>query len=181
MYGRGLGVPESRIETRKAYGKACALDDLAACNTYGHMLLKGEGGPTDWKAALVPLERACTTGEDFDACLSVGAIYAEGKHGAKLDRVKALAMFVGLCKHEEKLACDNIDAMVGNDWGLPTNPTARAEMLLELCNQESGAACMRLGDAMARGRGVPKDAVLAKARYTRACDLGIKAGCEKLR
>ncbi len=180
VHAQGLGVPQSRIEPRKAYGKACTLGDLGACNSYGHMLLKGDGGPSDWKAALPPLEKACAA-DDRDACLSVGAIYAEGKFGAKIDRPKALAIFVDLCKHDQKLACDNVDAMIGNDWGLPTNATARVAMLTELCDLGSGAACMRLGDAFARGRGAPKDAAQAKTHYTRACDRGIKAACEKLR
>jgi len=179
-YSQGRGVAASRIETRKYFGKACDLGNMEGCASYGHMLLKGDGGPTDWAAALPPLERACASGSD-DPCISVGAIYAGGESGAKADRPKALGIFEGLCAKGVRPACENIDAMVGNNWGLPASGAFRIEALTRLCDGKSGAACLRLGDAYARGSGVKKDATRAREVYTRGCDFGAKPACEKMR
>lgn len=179
VYAQGVGVTASRLETRAYFGKACDAGDVRGCASYGHMLLKGDGGPTDWKAALAPLEKACEAGDD-DACLSTGAIWAEGK-GARIDRDKALGIFEGLCKKGMRVACENVDAMVGNNWGLPASGAARVEALARLCEGRSGVACERLGDAYARGGGVKKDAAKAKEAYTRGCDVGHKGACDKMR
>jgi len=179
VYAQGVGVTASRIETRAYFGKACDAGDMRGCASFGHMLLKGDGGPTDWKAALAPLERACGGGDD-DACLSVGAIWAEGK-GAKIDRAKALGIFEGLCGKGLRAACENVDAMVGNNWGLPASGAARTEALARLCEGRSGAACVRLGDAYARGSGVKKDAAKAREAFTRGCDVGYQGACDKMR
>lgn len=179
VYAQGVGVSASRLETRAYFGKACDAGDMRGCASYGHMLLEGDGGPTDWKAALAPLERACDGGDD-DACLSVGAISAQGR-GAKVDRERALGIFEGLCKKGLRAACENVDAMVGNNWGLPASGAARIEALARLCEGRSGVACERLGDAYARGSGVKKDAAKAKEAYTRGCDVGHKGACDKMR
>ncbi|MBL8787699.1 MAG: protein kinase [Deltaproteobacteria bacterium] len=178
---QGLGVEASRIQTRAAFGQACEAGVVEGCGSYGHMLLKGDGGPADWKAARVPLAKACDQGDD-ESCLSVGAIDAEGKNGAKVDRANAMSIFEGLCRKGLTVACENVDAMVGNDWGLPPSGLARRDALERLCAMKSGAACVRLGDLYRRGTtGVPKDAARAGAAFTKGCDVGSKVACERLR
>jgi TPR repeat protein len=145
------------------------------------MLIKGAGGKEDWKAALPPMEKACDA-SDHDACLSVGAIFAEGK-GAKIDRPRALSIFDGLCQEQKmKTACDNIDAMLGNNWGIPGSGAGRVEALERLCEHRSGVACEKLGDDYARGRGgVKRDLARAQELYTAGCDIGERSACKKMK
>jgi TPR repeat protein len=178
VYSNGYDVEPSRIETRKWFEQACNHGSVEGCESVGHMMLKGDGGKPDPKAALVPLQKACD-GEDKEACLSVGAIYAEGMGGVKTDRPKALGMFETLCDSGHRIACENVDAMIGNDWGLPPGE-ARFETLLRLCDKRSGVSCHRLGLATASGSGIKKDAVRAKELFTRGCDLGFNESCKRL-
>lgn len=45
------------------------------------------------------------------------------------------------------------------------------------CEQGEGAACLKLGDAFARGQGVPTDRFKAVQLYRRGCDLGHAPAC----
>jgi hypothetical protein len=178
VYSQGDGVEASRLETRRWFERACEFGSDEGCESFGHMVMKGDGGRPDPKAALVPLEKGCGLGND-EACVSVGAIYAEGMGGVRADRAKALGIFEGLCDRGHRTGCQNLAAMVGNDWGLPTG-RARYETLARLCEKRVGVACHRLGTATASGAGVPRDAEKAKALFTKGCDLGFADSCKRL-
>jgi|GEM_PF-2575156 len=182
IYSQGIGVPESRIETRKYFAKACDLGNTESCGSYGNMLIKGDGGAIDWKAALPVVTKACNAG-DNQSCINVGVIYASehGEAGALSDRPKALSVFEGLCAKGEHVACQNLEGMVGQTWGLPAGGQGRIDALTRLCNARVGTACLRLGDAYARGTGIKKDAAKALEVYTRGCDVGSQAACKKMK
>ena len=61
-----------------------------------------------------------------------------------------------------------------------TDETNAIDLFRHACKLGDGEACHRLGDAYAKGVGVPQNEPRASALYRQACDADVKAACTAL-
>ncbi len=89
------------------------------------------------------------------------------------------------CRVEEvEAGCDSGDFGACADlgitlWSMPnTNQAETYAYLLEGCNRGGrNDACLLVGEAFERGRGVPQDIARARSLYVRLCEEGYADGC----
>ncbi|MEO0462258.1 MAG: tetratricopeptide repeat protein [Pseudomonadota bacterium] len=80
--GKGRGIKKDRDRARKLYLRACTLGSANSCNNLGIMHEYGEGGPTNYKAAVLLFERGCEAG-GAGACNSMARMHTNGKGVAR--------------------------------------------------------------------------------------------------
>ena len=99
------------------------------------------------------LDTGCNQNKDKEmqsvACASLGIIYLKGR------------------------------GVFGRGKGREQNYAQAFKYMKKSCDLKGGGACVYLGDLYLYGYGTKINAQLAKEMYSKACDLGYQAGCNK--
>jgi len=82
------------------------------------------------------------------------------------------------CEEGAAAACVAAAERYAVGQGVAADPARAAQLFERACDLHDAAACARLGDVLARGRG--RDANRAAAAYQRACDAGRLEACASL-
>jgi hypothetical protein len=120
-------------------------------------------------------QNGCDDG-DAGACGALGTLYAYGvAYDPMHDNGRARAAWGRACEGGHAPSCTRLGEL---DFVSGQPDYARALPLLRLgCEGEDGQGCLLLGNAYARGDGVPRDADRSRQLYDRSCTLGWAAGC----
>lgn len=117
----------------------------------------------------------CNTG-DAKACNFVGAAYATGMRGVKLDPTQAFNFFLKACNGGHPTGCANLANQYYNGLGVATDRSRAIQLYQRSCDLGAVPACVDLGVIYRDGKGVPaKNPTYAAQLFQRACDLSAAA------
>jgi TPR repeat protein len=174
---RGL-LPESGVPTQSAADRdeqACEAGNAEACaNTGSRIFLGREGRSKDEARGAALLKKACELGSAF-GCEIYGRALDDGR-GVPKDVPAANSAFTKACDMKAGGGCRSLGL------NLPVRDPKRITLLEKACELDDGLGCIGIAAAYLHGdQGKRKDVAKAKTLLQKACTLGQKTACEKLR
>jgi TPR repeat protein len=112
----------------------------------------------------------CNTG-DAKACNFVGAIYATGLQGVKIDVVQAYTFFQKACNGGHATGCGNLANAFYNGLGVTADRARAVQLYQRACDLGGVPACVDLGVIYRDGKVQAKNPTYAAQIFQRACDL----------
>ena len=129
------------------------------------------GGPSDYEDGVT----MCRKG-DAKACNVVGAMFATGVHGLKLDPAQAFPYFDQSCAGNYAIGCANLANAYYNGLGVTVDQKKSLAMYQRACDLGAVTACVDLGVIYRDAKGAAdKDLSRAAKLFERACDLNAPA------
>jgi len=117
----------------------------------------------------------CNKG-DAKACNVVGAMYATGLHGIKLDPGQAFAFFRKACDLGHPIGCANLANQYYNGLGVTVDQPRAVQIYQRSCDLGAVTGCVDLGVIYRDGKGAQaKNPEHAAQLLQRACDLSAAA------
>ncbi|HEX4347154.1 MAG TPA: tetratricopeptide repeat protein [Vicinamibacterales bacterium] len=117
----------------------------------------------------------CTKG-DAKACNVVGAMFATGVHGVKLDAAQAFPYFDKACAGGYAIGCANLANAYYNGLGVTMARTKSIAVYQRACDLGAVTACVDLGVIYRDGKGdLEKNQTYAAQLFQRACNLNAPA------
>jgi TPR repeat protein len=102
-YDMGLGTAKDPAAAFRAAEMACAHAVMKGCEIAGTKLVEGSGAPRDAIGGAERLERACTSGDAYGACMLLGVALVAGGYLAQ-DLVRGEHLLDVACK-KNHVAC----------------------------------------------------------------------------
>lgn len=175
--GRKLS-PESSLPSQSAADrddKACEAGNAEACANAGSRVFLGREGRSKDEAKGAALQKkACELGSAF-GCEMYGRALDDGR-GLPKDVPAANAAFTKACDMKAGGGCRSLGL------NLPVRDPKRIALLEKACELDDGLGCIGIAAAYLHGdQGTRKDLAKAKTLLQKACTLGQKSACEKLR
>ena len=113
---------------------------------------------------------------DAKACNVVGAMFATGVHGLKLDPAQAFPYFDQACAGAYAIGCANLANAYFNGLGVTIDQKKSIGIYQRACDLGAVTACVDLGVMYRDGKGVAdKNQPYAAKLFQRACDLNAPA------
>ena len=169
-YDQGLGTSKNPGAAYVAADFACTGNVMNGCKMAGQALVLGKGAPRDVVTGVDKLERACSSGNAFGACVSLGVYYVDGLHGVKRDVARGQKILENGCAHDEPTACYDLGHYIGTKT-IKGSDATMIDYLRKACDGAEGGGCNELGVAMEHGEaGLAKDLDAALRQYTKGCD-----------
>jgi TPR repeat protein len=191
IYALGWNIESNRATAEAYFRYACDLGDVDGCEVLATWLSDateagGEGESAKlWARGRSLRERSCESG-NLEDCVVLGAYYVRGL-GIEKDFERAVALFGKACDAGMMMACTQRAQILITGTGVapksPDDPgnlahyTEAFTLLTNSCAAEEQLACVWLGLAYHRGRGVEADGKKAAEHYTRGCEQGYSFGC----
>lgn len=158
---RGAGLDLARERARLT--GLCDTNDARGCLALGHMLMLGIGGPKDSHQARTRYQRAC----DTDPWTCAGLAW---QREAARDLAQAAVLYARACAAGNLArGCRSHAAMLERGAGIKANRAAAAKVRENACQAGDGVSCWRLGESRSGAQALELE--------TRACSLGVVAGC----
>jgi uncharacterized protein len=160
--------------------EACQLGDARGCAFAGRMWVDGRAVERDVVRGIAMLVRACDGGVALSCVVGVRWL-GEPAHARDMpDAVDLRARLEAehACLTGEAGTCYQVGLLFY--FGRSAFPQDRAQAVQAYgrgCDLGDSRACNNLGDALAHGDGVERDAVRSVAMFDRACRLGEALGC----
>jgi len=169
----GTVLNEGRLVTRRAdlagvaFGHGCDLQAAGACDKLTAF------AAADGRATF---QNSCDHG-DGASCFVLGSLYSSGS-GVPKDDARAFALFGRSCDLEWWRGCGRlaVSYMVGQ--GTRPNPFLAIENFEKGCQGSNAASCFEVAKLYVRRNWGVQDRELARKRFRRACDLGIREACQ---
>jgi TPR repeat protein len=118
----GNGVPQSRTEARRWFGKAAAAGSAEGINMVGRCHEFGWGGPVDFEKAATCYRHAALRGYDW-AQFNLASLLHDGK-GVPMDRWEACAWFARAARQGHAKAANMLGHYREEGWLHPSRPRA---------------------------------------------------------
>jgi len=113
---------------------------------------------------------------DAKACNFVGAMYATGTRGVKVDQTQAFNFFLKACNGGYATGCANLANQYYGGLGVTMDRSRAVQLYQRSCDLGAVTACMDLGVIYRDGKGVQtKNPAYAAQLFQRACDLSAAA------
>jgi len=121
----------------------------------------------------------CNTG-DAKACNVVGAMYATGMHGVRLDHTQSFKYFEKSCDAGHPIGCANLANQYYNGLGVTMDRAHAVAVYQKGCDLGAVTACVDLGVIYRDGKGgAAKDQVYSAKLFVHACELS-PAACASI-
>src|SRR5579871_1909608 len=125
------------------------------------------GDPSDYQSGVA----MCKKG-DAKACNVVGAMFATGVHGLKLDATQAFPYFDQSCGGGYAIGCANLANAYYNGLGVTMDKAKSVAIYQRACDLGAVTACVDLGVIYRDAKGVAeKNQPYAVKLFQRACEL----------
>ncbi|MCA9675404.1 MAG: sel1 repeat family protein, partial [Myxococcales bacterium] len=174
-YEFGLGVVANTDKARALYGGACDGGYQHACYSLANLLTSNGQA----KEALGLLQTACDGGH-ASACNVLGFAYYTAR-GARWDVVEADRLYARACELGDAVGCSNVGEMYQYGIAHDPDPAKAFELYTKACDLGFAGGCGRSAYYLERGEGgAEKNAELAEARYTAACEGDSPEACRAL-
>ncbi|MGH6951011.1 MAG: tetratricopeptide repeat protein [Vitreimonas sp.] len=160
----GVGVPEDPQRARSLMQRGCELRDAQTCAAFGLVASTGEAASLDLGRAATALTFACAE-EVPRACEfleNAAASVARGED-SHAPREHSLAIFEAACQGGQPRSCDVLGGFLFEGLLGPVDFERGATAFQRGCALDNARACAALAEAYRRGRGVARDAALARA------------------
>lgn len=125
------------------------------------------------------LEKSCDKGEAKD-CLTLGALYEEGKGGVARDESRAANLYEHACTAGNAAGCGELGTLYALGRGVKQDATKAAALFEKACNGGAPTACGILGALYIQGDGVTKDEARGAALFEKGCIGGDAQACYSL-
>ena len=113
---------------------------------------------------------------DARACNFVGALYATGLQGVKVDAAQAFTFFLKACNGGHATGCGNLANQYYNGLGVTEDRARAVQFYQRACDLGSVPGCVDLGVIYRDAKGVKvKNPTYAAQLFQRACDLSAAA------
>ena len=155
------------------YERNCLGDVGLGCHNLGVMLEHGDGVPRDAAWAAGAYKRACDLGEAV-GCTHFGVLLMQGT-GVKRDEAAATEALGRGCELDDARGC----ALVALNHLRAGRYRDAADASQRACDGGQALACANLATMYGRGEGLHRDEARARKLLTRACELGLKAACDR--
>ncbi|PRP99015.1 putative beta-lactamase HcpD precursor [Enhygromyxa salina] len=203
IFALGWNVEQDRTTAEAYFRYACDLGDVDGCEVLASWLGAGADANPDanpdedraadeaaaaelWVRGRSLRERSCSEGE-LEDCIVLGAYYVRGL-GVDKDFGRAVELYGQACEGGVTLACTQraqiliTGSLRGPESGddqdrLEANYAEAFELLSQGCAAGDPLACVWLGLAYHRGRGVEADGEKAAEYYGRGCEQRFAFGC----
>jgi TPR repeat protein len=158
---------------------ACAVATTVVTCGWAAPVVRADGQAARNSAATAPLDikasvAQCNTG-DGKACNVVGAIYATGLQGIKLDLPQAFTFFQKSCNGSYATGCANLANAYYNGLGITLDRARAVQLYQQACDLSAVTACVDLGVVYRDGKVQAKNPTYAAKLFQRACDLSAAA------
>jgi TPR repeat protein len=165
--------------------KACNAGKAVKCEELAERYHQGlENTPKDPAKAIGFLTKACDL-KSGRACNNLGTAWSEGKDGAaKVDHVKAGALYKKACELKNGLGCFNLGNVYRLGEGVAIDTKQAFDNFKKACEMSEAKGCTEEAIMHYEGKAVKKDVAKAKELLDKACKLGSQTACtnaEKLK
>lgn len=170
MYRLGNTVEKNYSIAINLYQKSCDMKNYQGCADLGQMYYSGDGVKRDHNKSAILFKKACD-GKDWSACIKLGTMYKDGE-GVAQDINKTYALYDAACDSGLKDACRLL---------LKLYHIKKAKEYEQLCNSGQGSVCVKLAMMYSDGDKVGRNKEKSMNLLQKACDLGDKKGCSRLK
>jgi TPR repeat protein len=172
LMATGAAGPVDDARANALFEKACNADVMNACVNLGLRQLLGTSAKMASARGLLPLDRACKSGE-ARGCSIVGDALFVGLAGVPKDPPRALKYYARGCDGGDTGACTNLGVLYLGAGGadVPIDRRKALELSTRACFGGDSTACGNTGLMYEFGMGVPQDITKAQALFKRSCGL----------
>jgi TPR repeat protein len=187
IYALGWNIESNRATAEAYFRYACDLGDVDGCEVLATWL-SSDSADTQaesaklWARGRSLRERSCEQG-NLEDCVVLGAYYVRGL-GVDKDFGRAVELFGKACDAKLVMACtQRAQILITGTSAASDEAQDQAgydeafRLLTSSCAAEDPLACVWLGLAYHRGRGVEADGKKAAEHYARGCEQGYSFGC----
>jgi TPR repeat protein len=184
-YEKGHGVEKNLTKAVDLFRKVCDEDFMAGCFVLGDAYSYGKGVEQNKQTAVALYRRACSGGF-MAACTSLGKALQNGK-GIEKNYAKACKLYDKACRGQHMLGCNSLGicygmGLVKKRYGPQYKDFFEAcKYFKRACDGEDKYGCYNLALAHFNGKGVNRNKDKARTFYKKACTLGHKKSCDKLK
>lgn len=184
----GEGVEAKRYDALASYRRACELGHSVGCSNFANLSLSEPDDDTDYQRILLMLRKACMNGHEA-SCQTANQVRTNIEDGAceaggmACQRNETSAPLVRFyvqegCSGLSFGTCEALGDMYSTGLTVGLNLNQAAIVYMKGCDSnQNPMACLKAGDALAEGRGVPQNDEYARKYYLAGCDLGSTLAC----
>lgn len=121
------------------YKKACALNDVSACNNLGILYAESESVERDYLQSKKYLEKACNLNYG-SGCNNLGILYKKGQ-GVKQSYLIAKKYFEKACDLNDGRGCASLGILYKEGQGVEEDYTISNKYFGKACNLNAKGAC----------------------------------------